>query len=96
MKEAAGVKGVWGVSPEVIAVLPGEAGRVKRCVAQGLAPPGCWRLTRRAESGIGSGGAGGVWVASNAHLSIASSGCEDQVSWEVAPVAHFPREPSSG
>ena len=29
-------------------------------------------------------------------LSIASSGCEDQVSLEVTPVAHFPREPSSG
>ena len=34
-------------------------------------------------------------VSSNAHLSITSSGCEDQVSWEVAPVAHFQREPSS-
>ena len=33
MKEAAGVKGVWGVSPKVIAVLPGEAGRVKRGIA---------------------------------------------------------------
>jgi hypothetical protein len=30
MKEAVVVKGVWGVSPEVIAGLPGEAGRVKR------------------------------------------------------------------
>jgi hypothetical protein len=32
MKEAVVVKRVWGVSPEVIAVLPGEAGRVKRRV----------------------------------------------------------------
>ena len=30
MKETVVVKGVWGVSPEVIAGLPGEAGRVKR------------------------------------------------------------------
>ncbi len=37
MKEAGVVKGVWGVSPEVIAVLPGEVGRVKRRVGQGLA-----------------------------------------------------------
>ena len=36
MKEAVGVKGVWGVSPKVIAVLPGEARRVKRRVGQGL------------------------------------------------------------
>jgi hypothetical protein len=73
MKEAVVVNGVWGVSPEVIAVLPGEAGRVKRRVAQGLVGAGCWRLTRRAESGSGSGCAGGLGVASNAHLSIASS-----------------------
>jgi hypothetical protein len=44
MKEAVGVKGVWGVSPEVIAVLPGEAGRVKRRVAQGLSDAGVLAL----------------------------------------------------
>jgi hypothetical protein len=72
MKEAVVVKGVRGVSPGMIAVLPGEAGRVKRRFAQGLTGGrGCWRLTRRAESGIRSGAAGGLGVASNAHLSIA-------------------------
>jgi hypothetical protein len=40
MKEAAVVNGVRGVSPEVIAVWPGEAGRVKRGVTQGLV--GAW------------------------------------------------------
>ena len=44
MKEAAGVKGVWGVSPEVIAVLPGEAGRVKRRVGQELSGAGVLAL----------------------------------------------------
>ncbi len=49
MKEAVVVKGVRGVSPEVIAVLPGEAGRVKRRFAQGLASAGVLALdaTRR-------------------------------------------------
>jgi len=44
MKEAVVVKGVWGVSPKVIAVLPGEAGRVERRVAQGLAGAGVLAL----------------------------------------------------
>jgi hypothetical protein len=44
MKEAVVVKGVWGVSPDVIAVLPGEAGRVKRRVAQGLLGAGVLAL----------------------------------------------------
>ena len=92
MKEAVVVKGVWGVSPEVIAGLPGEAGRVKRLLRVGArGRPGCWRLTRRAESGSRSGCAGGLWVASNAHLSIASSGCEDQVSWEARSGGAFPK-----
>jgi hypothetical protein len=60
----------------------------------GRAPELAPDVTR--ASGSRSGCAGGLTVASNAHLSIASSGCEDQVSWEVAPVAHFLREPSSG
>ena len=44
MKEAVVVKRVRGVSPKVIAVLPGEAGRVKRRVAQGLARAGVLAL----------------------------------------------------
>ena len=44
MKEAGVVKGVWGVSPEVIAVLSGEAGWVKRRFAQGLAGAGVLAL----------------------------------------------------
>jgi hypothetical protein len=40
MKEAGVVKGVWGVSPGMIVVLPGEAGRVKRCGGQGFAGAG--------------------------------------------------------
>ena len=44
MKEAVVVKGVRGVSPKVIAVLPGEAGRVKRRIAQGLAGAGVLAL----------------------------------------------------
>ena len=44
MKEAVVVKGVWGVSPKVIAVLPGEAGRVKRVAGQGLAGAGVLAL----------------------------------------------------
>jgi hypothetical protein len=40
MKETVVVKGVWGVSPKVIAVLPGEARRVKRHFAQGTRAPG--------------------------------------------------------
>ena len=53
-------------------------------------------VTRRVGSGGWSGGAGGSGVASNAYPSNTSSWCEDQVSWEVASVAHFQREPSSG
>ena len=60
MKEAVVVKRVRGVSPKVIAVLPGEAGRVKRRIAQGSRAPECWRLTRRAESGSWWGGRGRV------------------------------------
>jgi len=44
MKEAVVVKGVRGVSPKVIAVLPGEAGRVKRRVAQGFVCAGVLAL----------------------------------------------------
>jgi len=44
MKEAVVVKGVWGVSPKVIAVLPGEAGRVKRLLGQGFAVAGVLAL----------------------------------------------------
>ena len=44
MKEAVVVKRVRGVSPGVIAVLPGEAGRVKRRIAQGLAGAGVLAL----------------------------------------------------
>jgi hypothetical protein len=35
MKEAVVVKGVWGVSPDLVAVLPGETGRVKGRGGQG-------------------------------------------------------------
>ena len=44
LKEAGVVKGVWDVSPKVIAVLPGEAGRVKRRVAQEVASAECLAL----------------------------------------------------
>jgi hypothetical protein len=44
MKEAVVVKGVRGVSPGMIAVLPGEAGRVKRRVGQGLVGAGVLAL----------------------------------------------------
>jgi len=74
MKEAVVVNGVWGVSPKVITVLPGEAGRVKRLLGQGFAVAGVLAQTRRAESGSRSGGTGGMWVASDAHLSVAFIG----------------------
>ena len=44
MKEAVVVKRVRGVSPKVIAVLPGEAGWVKRRVGQGRASAGVLAL----------------------------------------------------
>ena len=63
---------------------------------RGSRAPGCWRLTRRASLASGQGGrAGWGWRATLISLSP-SSECEDQVSLEVAPVAHFLREPSSG
>ena len=84
------------MSPGLIAVLPGEAGRVKRRVGQELSGAGVLALDAAGRVWQWVRGAGGLVVASNAHLSIASSCREDQVSWEVAPVAHFLREPSSG
>ena len=96
MKEAVVVKGGLGRSPKVIAVLPGEAARVKRLLGQGLAVAGVLALDA----------AGRVWHRVRVRGRVAGGerrsslyrliGCEDQVSWEVAPVAHFPREPSSG
>jgi hypothetical protein len=89
MKEALIVNVGLDVSPGVIAVLSGEAGRVQRRVEQGLA--GAVVLTLDAARRVWQSVRvrARVGVASNAHLSIASSRCEDQVSWEVAPVAHF-------
>jgi len=60
MKEAVVVKRVRGVSPKVIAVLPGEAGRVKRRVGQGLSRAGVlaldaagrvWQMAQGARAG---------------------------------------------
>jgi hypothetical protein len=62
MKEAVVVKGVWGVGSGLIVVLPGEAGRVKRRVGQGLAGAGVvaldaagrvWQWVRGARAGWG-------------------------------------------
>jgi hypothetical protein len=96
MKEAVVVKGGWGVSPGVIAVLPGEAGRVKRRVGQGLAGARVVALDAAGRVWHWVTGRGRVGSGEQRSSLYRLIGVEDQVSWELAPVAHFQREPSSG
>jgi hypothetical protein len=90
------VKGVWGVSLNLVAVC-----RAWRVGSSAFAGSG-----GRAPALVALDAAGRVWQQVRVRGRVVGGeqrsslyrliGSEDQVSWEVAAVAHFQREPSSG